>query len=605
MCGISGFSWNDEDLLRKMNNATKFRGPDDKGTFFDEYVSLGHTRLSIIDLSSRGHQPMTNEDRTIWITYNGEIYNFQNLRDELKNLGHVFSSNTDTEVVLHAYEEYGVTCMNKFDGMWAFCIYDTSLQKLILGRDPFGIKPLYYYVNPERLIFSSMISAILVHGIPTSPNERMIMQYLAYNLEDHTNETFFTGIYRILPGHFLTYDLNTHRYSIKKWFTNLTVKDATPQTLRTLFEKSVRARTLADVPVGSCLSGGVDSSSIVAVLKRVLDHPFCTFSLIIPRHPMDESRYIHEMGVQTNADQYFTTIEPQDILNEIEDFISAQEEPVTGMSPYAQYRVMKLAHEHGAKVLLDGQGGDELFAGYTYYFAYYFLELICGLKWWTLCKEAWMYWKNFHNLLPHGMVIFILLPRTVQKILWNRCMVPWINLNYLKQCLGKNVDPRWHPMNLHQCLFLTLTCTAIPHLLRWEDKSAMRWSIESRPPFLDVHLVNAALSISSEKLLNGGRTKVIFRQAMKDFLPELIIKRTDKIGFDAPVNELFRDDQIIRFCNDIINGESFKARPYWRWKEVDKWVKRHQLGTINIGDTIWKWINLELWLRQFFPQHRD
>ena len=356
MCGINGFSWKDEALIKRMNSVTEHRGPDDAGFLTDENVSLGHSRLSIIDLSEKGHQPMSNEDLSLWIIYNGEVYNFDELRKDLMEQGHIFKSATDTEVILHAYEQYGFECVKKFNGMWAFCIYDTNTGSLVLCRDQFGIKPLYYYHTKDNLIFSSMIAGILCHAIETSPNSRIIMEYLAYNLQDHDVATFFSHVNHLPSGSFLIYNLRTKQCEIKKWYTERISDTNDKRTIREHFIESVKLRTVADVPVGSCLSGGIDSSSIVCILDSLLGEKFYTFSLVVPGSVLDESRYIKEIGKHTKTEQFFTTIEYTEFMHELHDFIVAQEEPVTRMTSYSQYQVMKLAYKNGAKVLLDGQG---------------------------------------------------------------------------------------------------------------------------------------------------------------------------------------------------------------------------------------------------------
>lgn len=600
MCGINGFSWEDISLITEMNQITKNRGPDDQGVYCDKLISLGHSRLSIIDLSDNGHQPMSNEDQSIWIVYNGEIYNFHTLRKDLVEKGHIFKSNTDTEVIVHAYEEYGLDCVKKFNGMWAFSIYDKRNNTIILSRDQFGIKPLYYYVDDEKIIFSSMISAILCHDISISPNERAIMEYLAHNLEDHTNHTFFTDIKKIPHDSILVYDLSKKRYSIHKWYYPTKRKDVDIHTIQESFVESIRLRTISDVPIGSCLSGGIDSSTIVSTLNTILSDRFNTYSLVVPGFLLDESKYIIEMGKNTNVQQFFTQISEKEFLQDFRDFVQAQEEPVTGLSPYAQYCVMKLAHQQKAKVLLDGQGGDEIFAGYDYYFAYYFYELLIGCKLFTLEREMRKYRKNFKGRYSQKMFAFLLLPEFLKYPFWKSFTASWINQEYLMETCNGEMDPRWRRMTLPESLSLTLYSTAIPHLLRWEDKNSMRWSIESRPPFLDINLVEAAMSLPSDKKIANGRTKVIFLEAIKDCLPPMIRDRTDKVGFAAPTDEFFRKKEIVDFCKEIIYSDRFKSRPYWNWKEVEKHYNRHLQGEINIGDTIWKWINLEIWLREFF-----
>jgi asparagine synthase (glutamine-hydrolysing) len=600
MCGINGFSWMDQDLIEKMNEVIKNRGPDDKGYYIDENVTLGNRRLAIIDLSELGHQPMTNEDNSIWITYNGEIYNYQEIREELIDKGHVFKSNSDTEVIIHGYEQYGLEIFKKLNGMWALCIYDKKQEKLILCRDQFGIKPLYYYIDNQGIIFSSMISAIICYKKDNRPNNLAIMEYLSHNLEDHDKYTFFEDIYRLETNKIMMYDLKKKSYTDTKWYELSQNGKIDTQDIKDTFIRSIKYRTISDVPVGSCLSGGIDSSAIVVILNDILKNNFYTFSFIAPGTRFDESKYIKEIGKKTNTSQFFTELDLNDFLREVEDFIVCQEEPVTGLSPFAQYRVMKLAHEHNLKVLLDGQGADEIFAGYIYYFSYYYYELLTSLKLYRLLKEMVLYIKNFKNIYPHKMFFFLLLPNKIKNMSWNRSN-DWINQNYIKSNKYNIIDPRWKKMKLRESLTLTLFSTAIPHLLRWEDKNSMRWSIESRPPFLDVSLVEKALSCTSEQQLNNGKTKVIFKSSIESYLPDLIKKRTDKIGFEVQVDDFFREESVNSFLEKIINSESFKRRPYWNWEKISKLYQQHQDKKKNIGDKIWKWINLELWLRYYFP----
>jgi asparagine synthase (glutamine-hydrolysing) len=601
MCGINGFSWNDEALIKRMNSVTEHRGPDDSGFLTDKYVSLGHSRLSIIDLSEKGHQPMPNEDRSLWIIYNGEVYNFEEIRKDLLVHGHIFKSATDTEVILHAYEQYGLDCVKKFNGMWAFCIYDLKAGSLVLCRDQFGIKPLYYYHTKENLIFSSMIAGILCHTIETSPNSRIIMEYLAYNLQDHDVATFFSHVNHLPSGSFLIYNLITKECEIKKWYYERISDKEDKRDIKDHFIESVKLRTIADVPVGSCLSGGIDSSSIVCILDSLLGDKFYTFSLVVPGSVLDESRYIKEIGKHTKTKQFFTTIEYAEFLDELHDFIVAQEEPVTRMTSYSQYRVMKLAYHHGAKVLLDGQGGDEIFAGYIYYFSYYFYELLISGAWYSLIKESFSYTKNFRNFYPQQYLLFLLLPDRIKFFLWSTFMNTWVNHQYLYQVCGETKDPRWNIMNLRDSNILTLFTTAIPHLLNWEDKNSMRWSIEARLPFLDVNLVELALDLPASDKLKDGYTKVAFKDAMSDILPDMIRKRKDKIGFGTPVDDFFRNEDIVNYCSGIIYSESFKNRPYWNWSVIESRFKNHISKKVNAGEEIWKWINLELWLREYFP----
>jgi len=600
MCGINGFTWPDEGLIRAMNDALRYRGPDDRGVYLDERVSLGTTRLSIIDLSASGHQPMSNEDGTIWITYNGEIYNFQDIRKELIDTGHKFKSRTDSEVLVHAYESYGLDFLNRLNGMWGFGLYDKRKGLLILCRDRYGIKPLYYAINGQRLIFSSMITGILKHAVDAVPNDRAIMEYLAFNLEQHDTYTFFAGIDSLPPGHLLVYDIEKQSHRIQRWYHPTARSANRPEVLKESFVESVRSRTVSDVPIGVCLSGGVDSTAITCVLDQFLSDQFKTYSLVAPGFPVDESKYIKEVGRLTNTSQFFTTVTATDFLADVRDFVVAMEEPVTGLSAYAQYKVFKLAHEQGAKVLLDGQGGDELFAGYVYYFGYLFYELFSRLKWYALARELYFSYRKLGSLFPHAMFLFLLSPRWLRDSVWKSKIVAWVDHKFLDRICEGQRDPRWARMTVKESLSKTLYSTSIPHNLMWEDKSSMRWSVESRVPFLDVAVVETALGLGPEDLLKDGETKRIFKQAIEENLPEMIRERKDKIGFQVPEDDFFRSEPVIDFARKIIYSESFKRRPYWKWDVVEKLFLEHVNGKSNMGSVIWKWINLEIWLREFF-----
>ncbi|MDD1699698.1 MAG: asparagine synthase (glutamine-hydrolyzing) [Methanoregula sp.] len=600
MCGINGFNWADLDLIKKMNSVTKNRGPDDEGKYIDNFVSLGHSRLSIIDLSPKGHQPMSNEDETIWLTYNGEIYNFNEIRQDLIKAGHIFKSHTDSEVIIHAYEQFGIDCLSRFNGMWAFCIYDKNREQLILSRDRFGVKPLYYHLSDGKIIFSSMISSILSHPLKRQQEISVIMEFLAFNLINHDKRTFFKDILSLEPGSYLIFDLTSKDVQIKQWYQLKQHPTVTAQELTALFIQSVKSRTVSDVPIGSCLSGGIDSSAIVCTLDTMINQPFFTYSLIFPGKKIDESRYMKEVGKFTKIQQQFTTLNVNDFLHDLRDFIKAQEEPTTGLSAYGQYCIMKLAYENKAKVLLDGQGGDEIFAGYTYYFAYYYYELLKKGHILALIKEMRSYHKNLKDYYPQLFLCFILLPAKIQNYLYKNYLLKWLNFDLLQESAVNKRDPRCKPMALHDSLVLTLLYTAIPHLLRHEDKNSMRWSIETRVPFLDFNLVESAMSIPTTDKIQNGKTKIIFKEAIKNLIPDMILHRKDKIGFETPVDEFFRDPQIVEFCNTIFTSEQFKSRPFWNWKEIERQFTRHREGKSNIGDTIWKWINLEIWMREFF-----
>ena len=608
MCGINGFSWGDEGLVRVMNGVIRHRGPDDEGVYVDDSVSLGHVRLAIIDLSPKGHQPMRYEKdgREVWIVYNGEIYNFMELRRELEKKGYAFNSNTDTEVILAAYLEWGFDCVKRFNGMWAFAIYDKSKNLLFLSRDRFGIKPLYYYYDGRNIIFSSEIKAILKHKIKREPNDAVIFDFLYYNLLDHTEDTFFKGIKRLMPSHSAVFDIKTRElrifkyYDLRKRLKKLKKAEEDPATFRKLFKKAVKRRLIADVPVGSCLSGGLDSSSIVCMMRELEKNlEIKTFSLIFPGFKLDESKYQESVVQKCKVKRYTTTFTEEDILEDLEDLIYTQEEPFSTLSIYGQYRVMKLANENGMKVLLDGQGSDEILAGYHYFFGYYFAELFRKFKWIKLAKEVLAYHKIHKSWSPLLNMILYLSPKFIRRTLWRR-RFKYLTDNFVERYKNrKSKEPQWSIKSLNEALLLAETYYSLPHLLRFEDKNSMRWSIESRVPFCDHELVEYVLSLPAEAKLEQGITKKILRESLKGILPEDIRTRISKIGFATPDEDILRTERGYKFARLIIESDSFKKRKYWKADVIKKMLEEHYSGKKNHSQALWRVIILELWLRRW------
>ena len=418
MCGIFGFAGSpDRQLLGRMAAAIVHRGPDDAGAFETPSVSLGHRRLSIIDREG-GHQPVANEDETVWLVYNGEVYNYRELRAELEAAGHTFRTHCDSEVIVHAYEEWGAGCAARFNGMWAFAVADLrgagedgSGGKLVLNRDHFGIKPLYYARSPQtgRLLFASEIKALLQDPeLVAEPDEQMIFEYLQHGFHDHRAETFFTGVYHVPAATWIELPLDGAGQAAPAgadaaaaadvhgllaaplestpYWTPVLSRDGgdDPADFRRRFRESVERRLVSEVPVGSCLSGGLDSTTIISFMSELLkeDVPDAaslrgqlkTFSAVFDGDPIDEREYI-EMAVEsTGADTTYTNPTSHEFIGELRDFVWHQEEPIVSTGPYAQWCVMRSAREQ-VTVLLDGQGGDELIAGYVPYQLVYLRQL--------------------------------------------------------------------------------------------------------------------------------------------------------------------------------------------------------------------------------------
>ncbi len=605
MCGINGFSWKDEQLILKMNHALSHRGPDDQCIYTDESVSLGHRRLSIIDLSPAGRQPMANEDESLWIVFNGEIYNFSEIRPELEKSGHKFKSGTDTEVIIHAYEEWGTRCVERFNGMWDFAIYDKNKNLLFLSRDRFGIKPLYYYQDEQGIIFSSEIAGILQHAVPRTPNDKIVYQYLAFGLVDHTTETFFEGIYSLGAGENLIYDLSSKAVRFERWYDlESRIENVGPlsdedlaERVRDLFLDSVRYRMIADVPVGSCLSGGIDSSSIVCAMRRLAEDKIIkTFSLVFPGLPIDESAFIDEVTKKTEAQSHKITPSLEMLLAELEDLVRTQGEPFGSLSIYGQYKVMQLARENNMKVLLDGQGSDEIFAGYQRYYNYYLFGCL---------KKGRL--EEFIRMFRPDFLEFVC------TTLLGRTMTTRVLLNDLKsrksaRFVGDFYEgDRFYPLferrfDLNAVLREDVVKVSIPHLLRYEDRNSMRWSIESRVPFMDYRLVELALSLDYDRRINNGTTKYIFRKAMDGLVPSGILARKDKIGFATPDGIWFREPSFTSLIKEVIESEKFQLRPYWKPREVEKLFQEHMDGKKDNSGPIWRVTNTEIWLRTFIDR---
>jgi asparagine synthase (glutamine-hydrolysing) len=608
MCGICGIIRFDdkrvhENDLNLMMHEMKFRGPDDEGTFVEKNVGLGFVRLSIIDLSHAGHQPMESVDGRYILIYNGEIFNYIELREELIELGYSFKTNTDTEVLLNSYIHWGEMCMNHFNGMWAFVVYDKLKNEIFGCRDRYGIKPLYYLNVDNQFLFASDISAILkVVPNKLKANEEVIYNYLVFNRTDQDENTFFSKIKKLQHGSFFHLYASNNHISIQKWYdlrSNLKEPFTSPDELRDLFSSSIGLRLRSDVPVGVCLSGGLDSSSIVStLLKDFNKKDLNTFSALYGKGvQFDESDFINEYR-ESLSNMYFITPTADSLINDLPAFVKAHSEPVPTTSPYAQFKVMELAKKH-VVVTLDGQGADEQLAGYDYFFGFYFKDLITNFKLLKFVSEAGSYLRTQKSLMGFSSLFFFLLSSKVQsraRILANGSLHHYFaDKNKDKSLITSNL---YSSGSLHEAL-LDHFEYKLEHLLKWEDKNSMWFSLEARVPFLDHRLVERILSLPPEKIIKDGYTKFFFREAMSGTLPEKIRLRKDKVGFDTPQNDWFREDCFVKLINSIISSDSFYSRKIIDPVKAKALFERHLARKINISREIWKWIHLELWFREF------
>lgn len=613
MCGIIGFNWKDREQINKAMELLHHRGPDDEGFYVDGEISIGHRRLSIIDLTSAGRQPMTDIEGRYYLIYNGEIYNYIELRDELKKKGHRFSTDTDSEVIIYAYKEWGEEALARFNGMFAFCIYDSVEKKLFLARDRFGVKPLYYQLYNGRFIFSSEIKPILfLSEKPRAPYETAIFDYLLYNFYNYSENTFFDGIYSLLPGHYMFFDLPKRALEIRRWYDislenrwTGSLEDASDR-FRELFIDAIRLRLRSDVEIGTCLSGGLDSSSIVCNLKRFgprFTDRFKSFSVVFDDPSIDESPYIHEVIRQGDFDGYFTTPAIDDLLNDVTDLIIHQEEPFGGTSIFAQWCVMKLTHRHNVKVLLDGQGGDELLGGYPFFFAYLFLEKLKKMRLLDLLREIKGYRRHFREQDAFLMVILLMLPSYLKVKAMSRYFHSAIDRGFIDKHSKDSVYPTamYSLTDLNKALYNRMRFS-LPQLLREEDKNSMSFSIEARLPFLDYRVVEFLFSLPSEYKLHNGLSKHILRESMRDVLPQKVYKRTLKLGFPTPLEEWIRDDRFGKFMENIIFSEASKKRGYYDMDSLRRVFDGHRQRKLDATQILWKIFNLEMWFNIFIEK---
>lgn len=614
MCGICGIisyeqGYVSEKSIRNMMQIQKHRGPDDEGLFLENNVGLGFVRLSIIDLSEAGHQPMFSRDERYVVVFNGEIFNYIELRDELKHLGHRFNTNTDTEVLLAAYQQWGESCLNRFNGMWAFVIYDRWEKKIFASRDRYGIKPFYYYKNDRFFAFASEIPPLLslLPGKP-APDNQSIFDYLVFNRTDQTQSTFFNEIKKLQHGYAVKMDLNTENgfsnSAIEKWY-DLKARVAEskgfagPEEFRELFSSAVGLRLRSDVPVGVCLSGGLDSSSIVSVLlddfqKKDLH----TFSAVYKKGQYgDETEFIHEYR-SLLENMYFTTPDAQSLEKDLDTFVQAHAEPIPATGPYAQFKVMKLAKDH-VVVTLDGQGADEELAGYHYFFGNFFKDLLVTGRWGVLARELFFYLSRHRSLYGLKTFIYFLLPKKIRASL-RTSEKGYITPDFVHAHQGKNTiaGNLYEASSLNEAL-LNHFEYKLEHLLKWEDRNSMWFSLEARVPFLDYRLVERILATQRQWIIRNGDTKYILREAMKGILPDKIQARRDKTGFDTPQDEWFRTRQWKEMINDILLSSRFRQRNIIDPDMALKKYKQHLDGKVNISKEIWKWVHLELWFRMF------
>ena len=573
-------------------------------------VALLHRRLAILDLSSSGWQPMARGGR-YYVVYNGEIYNYLELRRELQGLGCLFQSESDTEVLLAAYEQWGVEALSRFTGMFAFALLDTYKRTVLLARDFFGIKPLYYHESSGHFAFASELTTLFKLGdVKRRVDAQSLLLYLRHGLSDQGASTLLEGFHQLPAAHYveLFIDSPTQAKPVCYWHPELVPRrlisfgEATEQVRETFLE-SIRLHLRSDVPIGTALSGGIDSSSIVACIRKVAPTlKIHTFSYIADDQRLSEEKWIEIVGRSVDALTHKLHTRSSDFVRDVEALLETQQEPFGSTSVYAQYRVFQMAKEQGIKVMLDGQGADELLGGYRYCISARFASLIrqghVGEAF-HLLREAsrspnadalWLILCSADYLLPHSL-------QTPLRTLVSKELTPkWVKGSWFKD---QGVDARHvnycsNPDILHQTLLKALFTTSLPHLLRYEDRNSMAFSIESRVPFLTPTFAELVLSLPEEHMISPtGITKAVFRNAMRGIVPDCILDRRDKIGFATPERKWLLT--VDRWVQATLASEAAASLPFLDLGCMqDEWTAVLS-GRKSFDSRIWRWLNIIRW----------
>jgi asparagine synthase (glutamine-hydrolysing) len=603
----------DEKILERMGERLTHRGPDGRGIYLDHELGLVHRRLKIIDLSDKAHQPMTDSEGRLAICYNGEIYNYLELKGELQREGFSFRSESDTEVVLAAYVRWGAECVKKFNGMFAFALWDRRKRRLFCARDRLGVKPFYYHCDSRQFAFASEIKCLLpLPDFSVEPNRKLIGDYLVLGLVDHTPETCFTGIRKLEPATRLIVDSRGIRED-RYWDMEVNEDpegDSSPpheaESFREMLTDAIRLRLRSDVPLGSCLSGGIDSTSIVCLIhslispchKGRLGEYQKTFSAVSEVPALDERPFIRLVTAATGAEEHFVFPVASRFLEELDALLWHQEEPFSSSSVYAQWCVFRRAAQTGVKVVLDGQGADEQLCGYRKFSYFYLRHLFSWRAGGSFLRESLFALANLSFFtgvdFRHSLRYFGLGRRLggVFTILHPEAFPPGEDQNVIG----------WNG-SLARRIMLDMARFSLPSLLRYEDKNSMAFSVESRTPYLDFRLVEYLACLPLSLKIRNGWTKYILRQAMKGIIPEKVRLRKDKLAFDTPqdfwIRNEWRDAFIRAFSSDgwltvflkrkrlleefdaYLRGKSWLSGSFFfRTFILQKWAERFSISSL-------------------------
>jgi asparagine synthase (glutamine-hydrolysing) len=622
MCGICGVvsfqpeSTVDPSLIKRMNDSIRHRGPDDEGYYRDAQASLAMRRLSIIDLHT-GQQPISNESGDVWVVYNGEIYNFKDVRSTLESRGHIFKTQTDTEIIVHAYEEYGDDCVNHFNGMFAIALWDARRRRLFLARDRVGVKPLYYWTGHSRLAFASELKALILHpDVPRQINLAALDLFLTLEYVPAPH-TIYEGIFKLLPGHTLTVEngeVKTRQYWDVPYQPVSQDEAECTEALSGLINDAVRIRLMSDVPLGAFLSGGIDSSTIVGFMSRNMSEPVQTFSIGFEDDTYNEVPYANAVAKHFGTNHHVEVLKP-DIASLVTQLAPHHDEPFADTSIFPTYLVSNIARQK-VKVVLSGDGGDELFAGYDTYLAEkldrYYGRLPGALRQRVLPKFAeWLppqpAKKGLVNKVKR-MVEGGALDRSLQHTRWmmflNSAEKDALYQSDLRVTLNDDLTAEYFGGyferasrfdRLAQQQYVDVKTYLADDIMTKVDRMSMAVSLEAREPLLDYRIVEFALNLPPQMKLNGSRTKSILRNAVKRLVPDLVLEKP-KQGFSIPMKHWLRTS-LKPMMLDLLSKDSLNHHGYFSHQVVTKWIQEHLDGRANHSHRLWSLMVFELWRR--------
>lgn len=622
MCGIAGIiditSAPERGLIERMNRIMHHRGPDGEGYYLDGPVALGHRRLSIIDLSG-GKQPLSNEDGTVWITFNGEVYNFQELRNELIDKGHRFASRSDTETIVHAWEEYGERCVERFRGMFAFAVWDQRRQKLFAARDRLGKKPFYYWCDGKRFLFASEIKAILQdERVQRELDPAALADYLTYHYIPFPG-TIFKGIRKLEPGHWLSVGMEEpERLSVdtrKYWDITYAPDDSLSEAqwceaLREKLREAVRIRLISEVPLGAFLSGGIDSSTVVALMSQVQDAPVKTFSIGFKEEDFSETVYARQIAERFGCEHHEFVVEP-DAIEVLPKLAWEFDEPFADSSAVPTYYVSKLAREH-VTVILSGDGGDETFAGYR---RYGWAQDMCRHDWLPSPLKKALFGVP-GRLLPDGVkgkgALLHLSKDPFERYAGLNTFgePPYLDRVLsadLRAAIGRELpdfsamkhffDAKASSDYLTRIQYVDTKVYLAEDILTKVDRASMLCSLETRAPLLDHEVVELAARMPSSLKLSNGETKYILKKAMEGILPNDILYRR-KMGFGVPLVHWFKKD-LTAYAHDLLLSQEARERGFFNPAEVETLLATHQKSGRDLSARIWALLFFEQWCRNW------